>query len=138
MKELVCLTYTDTIAAGRSLGGKLGNGAIVCLYGPLGSGKTTFTKGIAKALGIEEEVTSPTFTIVQRYDGRSALYHIDLYRIGKEAEIEELGMDDIFDQDAVTVIEWPEKIEGTLPDGYIRVRFGILPDQSRTISISGI
>jgi tRNA threonylcarbamoyladenosine biosynthesis protein TsaE len=138
MAELVCHKASDTINAGLDLGKRLAPGTVVCLYGPLGSGKTTFTKGIAAALGIEDEVTSPTFTIVQRYDGSSTMYHVDLYRIGKEAEIDELGMDDILRQDTISVIEWPEKMRSLLPDNPVQVSFRILPDQSRAISITGI
>ncbi len=102
----------------------------------MGAGKTTFAKGVAQALGVQEEVTSPTFTIVSEYAGRLELYHADLYRIGSPEELELLGFDDIISNDGVMVIEWPEKVV-RLPPSAIRVTLSICEDETRRITIEG-
>ena len=97
----------QTYALAKRLANTLEGGEVILLDGDLGAGKTTFTKGLAKALGVSEEVTSPTFTILNVYEsGRLKLNHLDMYRIESEDEIAELGVEDCFDDDAVTVIEW--------------------------------
>lgn len=97
----------DTYAFAAETAARLGGGEIILLGGGLGAGKTTFTKGLALALGVKREVVSPTFTLVREYEGeRLKLYHFDLYRITCEEELEELGLDEYFAPDAVTVIEW--------------------------------
>lgn len=97
----------DTYAFAAETAARLGGGEIILLGGGLGAGKTTFTKGLALALGVKREVVSPTFTLVREYEGeRLKLYHFDLYRITCEEELEELGLDEYFAHDAVTVIEW--------------------------------
>jgi len=97
----------QTYALAKRLANTLEGGEVILLEGDLGAGKTTFTKGLAKALGVSEEVTSPTFTILNVYEsGRLKLNHLDMYRIESEDEIAELGVEDCFDDDAVTVIEW--------------------------------
>jgi tRNA threonylcarbamoyladenosine biosynthesis protein TsaE len=129
----------DTICIGTSIGTKLKNGDIICLEGPLGAGKTTLVKGIAQALGIDEEVTSPSFTIVSSYSGNYELYHVDLYRIDHIDELYDIGMDDILDGDGITVIEWGEKIISYLPEQLIRIHISInKEDNSRNIDISGM
>jgi tRNA threonylcarbamoyladenosine biosynthesis protein TsaE len=132
---LICADAKDTITAGKKFGETLEPGTAVYLYGSLGSGKTTFVKGIAESLSIGEEVTSPTFTIIQQYTGTFPLFHIDLYRITSIMELEELGMDDIFDGRNIIVIEWPEKMSGYMPEKLVRVRFSIREDLSRVIKI---
>lgn len=97
----------DTYALASMLAGELDGGEVILLEGDLGAGKTTFTKGLAKALGIEDEVTSPTFTILNVYeDGRLRLNHLDMYRVESADELSELGIEDCFDDESVTVIEW--------------------------------
>ncbi len=97
-------------------------GDIICLSGDLGVGKTVFTKGFAKGLGITEPVVSPTFTIVQVYeDGRMPLYHFDVYRIDDPDEMDEIGYEDCFFGQGVSLVEWAEKIEELLPENCIRV-----------------
>lgn len=110
----------QTIAAGRALGKLMKPGSVVCLRGKLGAGKTHFAKGIALGLGIQEHVTSPTFTIINEYEGRLPLYHVDAYRLD-DGEAYELGLEEYLYGPGVTLIEWPERIEGLLPDEYLTV-----------------
>ena len=103
--------------AGMRLGEKAEAGQVFTLMGDLGVGKTVFTQGLAKGLGIEEPVNSPTFTIVQVYDGgRLPFYHFDVYRIGDVEEMDEVGFDDYVMGDGVSLIEWADLIEEILPD----------------------
>ena len=101
---------------GRQLGEKAEPGTIYCLEGDLGVGKTVFTQGFAKGLGVHETVNSPTFTILQQYeDGRMPLYHFDVYRIGDVEEMDEIGYEDCFYGEGVCLIEWPSLIREILP-----------------------
>ena len=102
----------ETFAFGKMLGEQAKPGEVICLNGDLGVGKTVFTKGFAEGLGITEPVNSPTFTIVQQYDsGRMPLYHFDVYRIGDISEMDEVGYEDCFYGEGVTLIEWSNMIE---------------------------
>ncbi|MEY8395407.1 tRNA (adenosine(37)-N6)-threonylcarbamoyltransferase complex ATPase subunit type 1 TsaE [Lachnospiraceae bacterium 45-P1] len=106
----------DTYALGKQLGETALPGEIICLNGGLGVGKTVFTKGFAAGLGITEPVDSPTFTIVKQYDtGRVPMYHFDVYRIGDVSEMEEVGYEDCFYGEGVTLIEWSGLIVEILP-----------------------
>ena len=112
----------DTFSIGYELGQKAKSGQIFLLDGDLGVGKTVFTKGFAKGLGIDEAITSPTFTILQEYDeGRLSLYHFDVYRIGDVEEMDELGYEGYFYGDGICLIEWASRIEEILPTDCIRV-----------------
>ena len=95
---------------------KLQSGDVVCMYGDMGVGKTAFVHGLAKGLGINEPITSPTFTIVNEYYGKFTLYHFDVYRIDDPDEMYEIGYDDYIDGDGVCVIEWPQLIDEILPE----------------------
>ena len=106
----------ETFPAGKELGEKAEPGQVFTLTGDLGVGKTVFTQGLAKGLGIEESVNSPTFTIVQVYDGgRLPFYHFDVYRIGDVEEMDEVGFEDYVMGDGVSLIEWANLIEEILP-----------------------
>lgn len=106
----------DTYALGKSLGEAACPGDVFCLNGDLGVGKTVFTQGFAAGLGITEPVNSPTFTIMQQYeDGRLPLYHFDVYRIGDISEMDEIGYEDCFYGEGVSLIEWSGLIEELLP-----------------------
>lgn len=112
----------DTYKIGYQMGMKAGKGEIYCLSGDLGVGKTVFTQGFAKGLGIEEAVNSPTFTIIQEYaDGRLPFYHFDVYRIGDIEEMEEIGCEDYFYGSGVCLIEWAELIDELLPKDKTRI-----------------
>ncbi len=115
-------TEQDTKAIGRQLGESCNPGDVVLLHGDLGVGKTVFTKGFAEGLGIQEPISSPTFTIVQIYEtGRLPLYHFDVYRIADVEEMEEIGYEDYFYGNGVCLIEWAELITEILPDRCIDV-----------------
>lgn len=106
----------DTYQLGYEMGLKAQEGDIYCLNGDLGVGKTVFTQGFAKGLGIEEAVNSPTFTIIQQYEGsRMPFYHFDVYRIADVEEMEEIGYEDYFYGEGVCLIEWASLIEELLP-----------------------
>ncbi|MDR2069795.1 MAG: tRNA (adenosine(37)-N6)-threonylcarbamoyltransferase complex ATPase subunit type 1 TsaE [Treponema sp.] len=125
----------ETIAAGERLGESLKPGSVVALRGKLGAGKTCFTKGIARFLGIEEEVTSPTYTIVSEYSGKIPLYHIDAYRLKGDDDFAALGGEEIIGGGGVSVIEWSERIPESIPPGAVIVELEILPGGGRKISI---
>ena len=113
----------ETFQVGKSLGEKAYPGQVITLTGDLGVGKTVFTQGLAKGLGIEEPVNSPTFTIVQVYEGgRLPFYHFDVYRIGDVEEMEEIGFDEYIFGEGVCLIEWANLIEEILPPHYQTVR----------------
>lgn len=117
--EMTVETFSpeETYEIGRRLGELAGAGAVYCLNGELGVGKTVFTQGVAKGLSIEETVDSPTFTIVKVYeDGRLPLYHFDVYRIGDVSEMDEIGYEDFFYGEGVSLIEWSGLIEEILPE----------------------
>jgi tRNA threonylcarbamoyladenosine biosynthesis protein TsaE len=111
-REFVTHSAEETIALGREIATGLKAPALILLSGDLGAGKTTLTKGIASGLGAakEEDVTSPTFTLVHKYEGATRAYHVDLYRIGDAHDFDTLGLEDIFAENAVVLIEWPERM----------------------------
>lgn len=112
----------DTFALGEQIGRESVPGQVFTLIGDLGVGKTVFTQGVAKGLGITEPVSSPTFTIVQIYDeGRMPFYHFDVYRIGDVEEMEEIGYEDCFYGTGLCLIEWANLIEEILPEHYHRI-----------------
>ena len=113
---------TETFELGCNLGHNATAGQVICLNGDLGVGKTVFTQGFAKGLGIDEPINSPTFTIIQEYyDGRLPLYHFDVYRIGDISEMDEIGYEDYFYGTGVCFIEWACLIEEILPKDRINI-----------------
>ncbi len=116
--EIESFNASDTYEYGRKLGNQASKGAIFLLIGELGVGKTVFTQGFAEGLGIQEPISSPTFTIVQEYEsGRLPFYHFDVYRIGDIEEMEEIGYEDYFFGEGVCLIEWANLIEELIPSG---------------------
>lgn len=112
----------ETFSLGINIGRKAKAGQVITLVGDLGVGKTVFTKGLARGLGITEPVSSPTFTIVQEYrEGRLPLYHFDVYRIGDLEEMEEIGYEDYFYGDGVCLVEWANLIEELIPEHAVSV-----------------
>lgn len=105
----------ETKQFGIVLGKLLKSGDIICLNGDLGAGKTTLTKSIGLGLDVDDYITSPTFTLINEYEGRIPLYHFDVYRLENAHELDDLGFDDYFYGNGVSIIEWAEKIENTLP-----------------------
>jgi len=130
----------ETLALGRRLGELLGPGDVLALRGPLGSGKTTLTKGIAEGLGVEEPrwVTSPTFVLVHQYEGRVPVYHIDAYRLRGPADAEALGMEEMFFGDGVAIIEWAERIEAALPPERLEITLEIAGEEEREIALTAV
>ena len=108
---------------------------VILLEGDLGSGKTTFTKAFCKELGITEVVSSPTFSIVQEYQGPIPVYHFDLYRIKNEDELFQIGFEEYFRNDGYKLIEWPQIAMPLIDEGYIAIRFNLQENGSRIISI---
>ncbi len=128
----------ETLQIGTSIGSSLHPGSIVCLRGSLGSGKTVLARGIARAMGITEPVTSPTFTLIQEYPGPCPIRHMDLYRVDSLEEFEHLGGEELIFSDGVTLIEWGEKIAPLLPHIRTDVLLEIRDDGSRTITVRGL
>ncbi len=134
--ETITHSAEETIAYGRSLAGELSSPLIVLLRGDLGAGKTTLVKGIAEgfAAARAEDVTSPTFTLVHEYRGpRTVLYHIDLYRIDTERELETLGLDDLLAPDSILLIEWGEKFRRLQRDQNLEIALERLGESERLI-----
>ena len=121
MVQLTTHSAQETFQAGYKLGNILKKGDVVCLTGGLGTGKTAFTGGIASALGIEGYITSPTFTIVNEYEGKTPLYHFDVYRIADPSEMFEIGFEEYVEGNGIVVIEWAELIRDILPAAYINI-----------------
>ncbi len=110
-------------------------GSVIALHGNLGSGKTTFVKGLAAALGVRDLVTSPSFSLVNEYEGNLRLFHVDLYRLQGPQEVELLDLDPMLSAGGITVVEWAERGEGLLPDGTLHIRVEVQDDLTRTITI---
>ncbi|MFQ9933527.1 MAG: tRNA (adenosine(37)-N6)-threonylcarbamoyltransferase complex ATPase subunit type 1 TsaE [Lachnospiraceae bacterium] len=114
--------YEETFELGVKYGEQAQKGAVICLDGDLGVGKTVFTQGFAKGLGIQEPINSPTFTIVQEYhEGRLPFYHFDVYRISDVSEMDEIGYEDYFFGEGVCLIEWASVIEDIIPENSIHI-----------------
>ncbi len=107
---------------------------VICLNGELGSGKTMFVKGIANALGINETITSPTFTIVKEYDGELPLYHFDVYRL--DGNTEGVGIEDYFTKNGVVVIEWADTVKNILPEERLDIKFKVTGENKRVLVIT--
>lgn len=114
--EYISKNYEETQKIASDFAKTLKSGDVICMYGDLGAGKTAFVQGLAKGLQIHEPITSPTFTIVNEYEGSLPLYHFDMYRIADSDEMYEIGYEEYIDGDGVSVIEWAELISDILPD----------------------
>ena len=125
----------ETIQLGERIGSLLKKGDIIAMQGTLAAGKTTITKGIARALGITDTITSPTFCLISEYYGRMPLYHMDVYRLDGREDFINLGTDDMLYGDGVCIIEWSEKIMEELPSTTIVLRLTPQEDGSRIIEI---
>ena len=126
----------ETIALGEKLAGELPAKAVVLLIGNLGAGKTTIAKGIVKGLGAAQpaEVSSPTFTLIHEYS--PGVYHIDLYRLDTPAQVATLGLDEIFDREAVVLIEWGEKFPALMPEDRIEIHLHSTGENARDIEVA--
>lgn len=139
-KILITTSQEETIKRGEDIAETLKGGEVLCLYGELGSGKTTFTKGIAKGLGIQKRILSPTFIIVRHYklkNNLEGLFHFDLYRLSNKNEARDTGLDEyIKNKKNIVIIEWPEKLETNIPKKRIDIHFKYLEGDKREIKIT--
>ena len=123
MQVIETFSERDTFQLGENMGREAKPGEVYALMGDLGVGKTVYTKGMAKGLGVEDVVNSPTFTILQQYEGgRLPLYHFDVYRIENIEEMEELGYEDYFYGEGVCLVEWADSIEEVLPEKFFQIK----------------
>lgn len=141
-QTVISHSETETITWGEKLSRALKPGDVVALFGDLGSGKTRTVQGICQGLGCRDQVSSPTFTLINEYSGTLPVYHFDLYRIESESEIYGLGYEEYFNGDGVCLIEWAERITSLLPDNCIKIYLhgSFEPGQEniRTIRVEGI
>jgi tRNA threonylcarbamoyladenosine biosynthesis protein TsaE len=135
---LDCPNPETTLAVGERIGTRAPPGLVVALVGPLGAVKTWLTKGIAKGLGVADwrYLTSPTFALHNIYHGRLTLHHLDLYRIGEEAELDGLGLEDLLYGSDVCVIEWPDFFLNSLPKDLVSLRFQLGEENGRRLEVS--
>jgi tRNA threonylcarbamoyladenosine biosynthesis protein TsaE len=136
-KEIATRSSDETIRIGREIGGQLRPPVLILLSGDLGAGKTTLTKGIVSGLGAAEEdqVTSPTFTLVHKYENGSVVYHVDLYRVGDFHDLETLGLEDFLTEQAIVIVEWPEKLALRTDWPVLRIHLEHVAEDARQISI---
>lgn len=136
MASIISHSPQETFELGRQTAAQLRRGEVLALAGDLGAGKTQFTKGLAAGLGVEADVTSPTFTLIHEYPGgRLPLFHIDLYRLEEEDEVLGIGIDEYLDGDGVTVIEWADKFAALMPRGVRWIRFAVLEGDEREVTL---
>ena len=138
--EIISISADQTREIARFIGGKLRKGDVLALSGELGSGKTCFTGGLARGLGVDEkyQITSPTFTLINEYPARfNKLYHFDVYRLNSYSEFEDLGYEEYFCSDGIIVIEWAEKIVQILPADTFFINFKYIDENRRKIIIKG-
>lgn len=135
VETVISRSPEETQAVGERLGARLEPGAVVACIGALGAGKTCFLQGLARGLGVESPVTSPTFVLVNQYRGRLPVYHVDAYRTESLSELLDLGIEELLHGDGVTVIEWADKLVPLLPSHTITVTITGLGDEPRRIAI---
>ena len=138
--EFVTECEQETEALGERLAGRLVPGAVVAFTGDLGAGKTAFTRGLARGLGIAERVTSPTFTIVNEYEGgRLPLFHFDMYRLGSSDELFGIGWEDYLAREGVCAVEWSENVSDALEEGtiFVEIRRGA-SERQRIVTVRGV
>ena len=138
--EYLSHSETETEAAGQALAAKLRPGDVVAYRGDLGAGKTAFTRGLARGLGCHGRVTSPTFTIVNEYEGPTPLFHFDLYHLGGEEELWDIGWEDYLARNGVCAVEWSEIAPGALPENTVYVTLRRRPgaEEEREILVEGV
>jgi tRNA threonylcarbamoyladenosine biosynthesis protein TsaE len=139
MAVFVTHSEQETVELGIKMGKLLEAGDIVLLYGDLGAGKTVLTRGLVQGLGAKDVVTSPTYTLMHRYEGRVPIYHFDLYRLGGPDEVLDLGYEEFFYGDGVSIVEWPERLEYLCPEEHVRVRIEVAGDgKKRRITVDAV
>ena len=135
--QITTHSVTETQKLGQTLGAEIRQAIIIALTGDLGSGKTAFVQGLAKGLDVSEKyyITSPTFTLINEYPGRHPLFHVDLYRIENVPELEEIGLDEILQAEAVIAIEWAERLSEETLSSHLELRFKIISENTRRINV---
>ena len=137
--RFVSHSVSDTEAFGEGLAKRLRPGCVVAYTGSLGMGKTALTRGLARGLGCKARVTSPTFTIVNEYDGDIPLFHFDMYRLGSSEELYDIGWDDYLSRGGVCAVEWSERVADALPENAVTVDIARgETDDERIITVSGV
>jgi tRNA threonylcarbamoyladenosine biosynthesis protein TsaE len=134
--DLSTKTLDETREAAAALAELLIPGDVVSLTGDLGAGKTAFVQGAAKALGVDEPVSSPTFVLVREYRGEMPIYHVDVYRLDRLQEVHDLGFEDFLDPGGVVFVEWGDAIESLLPDNHLRIDLHTEDDDTRRLHVS--
>ena len=141
MQTFISRSEAQTEAVGEQFAKNLADGTVVAMYGDLGAGKTALTRGIARGLGIEDNVTSPTYTIVNEYlSGRMPLFHFDMYRLTSSDDLWDIGWEDYLDRGGVCAVEWSEQVAEAMPPETVYVTISRRPedDRARTITIEGV
>lgn len=139
-REFVTHSGEETIARGRELASRIKPPLLILLTGELGAGKTTLAKGIISGLGAarEEDITSPTFTLVHSFRGNVKVFHVDLYRISDAHDFHTLGLEDLFDEPAIVLIEWPDRMRLRTPWPILRIRLDHVGEDIRKISVAEV
>ena len=137
MQEFISKSESETEAIGARLAAVLPDGSVVAMYGGLGAGKTAFVRGMARGMGLNARVSSPTFTIVNEYLGARSLIHFDMYRLSGADELFDIGWEDYLARGAVCAVEWSENAQSAFFGDEIRVRIEKLSDTDRKITIEG-
>ena len=133
--KIITNSEVETIEIAQNFESEKFENMIICLDGELGSGKTVFTKGIANALGIEESITSPTFTIIKEYvEGEMPLYHMDVYRL--DGNIDSIGIEEYYNKGGIVVIEWANTIKDILPNERLEIKFKVIDENRRSLTIT--
>ena len=125
----------QTFNVGKRVGQSVRPPQVIALYGELGAGKTCFTQGVARGVGIEQKVTSPTYSLIQEYPGRYLMVHIDCYRLTGEDDAVDIGLVEILSKFAIVLVEWPERIKRLLPEKCLEIYMEIVNETTRSISI---
>lgn len=138
LNQITTYSERETLQFGKELAKRIDKGDVLCISGDMGAGKTHLIKGIAEGFGIDPtKVNSPTFTLVNEYNGHIKLFHFDLFRVKNEKELLEIGLEEYLYGDGVCLIEWPEKMETLIPENAVNVKISKLGSQTRMIEISG-
>lgn len=134
--EIITKSAEETVELGKKIGAFLVPNDVAALIGPLGAGKTTLIQGIAEGVGVKDYVTSPTFIIINEYQGRIPFFHIDLYRLDRVKDIEDLGIEEYFSRGGASVIEWAEKLAELTPKNAEKIEIEIISETERKICVS--
>ena len=140
MQTYISRSEAETETIGEKFAQGLAGGTVVAMYGDLGAGKTAFVRGMARGMGLSCRVSSPTFTIVNEYQGKPALFHFDMYRLEGPEDLFDIGWEDYLDRGGVCAVEWSERVEEALPEDAVTVAIARCPDHEnwRVITVEGV